>query len=193
MSIQKLLYASRVLTSLLIVSSVFFIALVSRPLNAELPENARIISQSGNSKNRGGLRSGKMVTIGKAVPLGSKQYKLKPSGLENLSNATVSVMANHKRQDIRRKKLAVAERKLFQQQVEAMYKSGGSHARRQNVSPNHSAFISDNLPNGLIQTGSGTYMPKTGHGYTDPRNGTFYHDVGAGVVNTRTGQFSIKH
>ncbi|EGV29598.1 hypothetical protein ThidrDRAFT_3190 [Thiorhodococcus drewsii AZ1] len=39
----------------------------------------------------------------------------------------------------------------------------------------------------------GTTMPRSGGGYVDPRNGTFYHDVGPGVVNTRTGQFTPTH
>jgi hypothetical protein len=49
-------------------------------------------------------------------------------------------------------------------------------------------------PNGfLIDPFSGNVMPRTGAGYTDPMNGTFYHDVGGGVVNTRTGEFTPTH
>lgn len=45
-------------------------------------------------------------------------------------------------------------------------------------------------PSGLIEHGSGQYMPPAAGGYVDPRNGTFYSHAGPnGVVNTRTGEF----
>lgn len=48
-------------------------------------------------------------------------------------------------------------------------------------------------PSQLIDTTTGTVMPRAGGGYIDPRTGTFYHDTGAGVVNTRTGKFTPTH
>ncbi len=33
----------------------------------------------------------------------------------------------------------------------------------------------------------------TGGGYTDPETGTLHHDIGGGVVNTETGEFTPTH
>ena len=45
-------------------------------------------------------------------------------------------------------------------------------------------------PQWLIDPFSGNVMPRSGAGYFDIRDGTFYHDVGPGVVNIKTGEFT---
>lgn len=63
--------------------------------------------------------------------------------------------------------------------------------KSERVSTSHNQFndSTKRQPNLLIDPFSGRTMPRTGAGYTDPVDGTFYHDTGSGVVNTKTGEF----
>ena len=52
------------------------------------------------------------------------------------------------------------------------------------------AFKEDQAPDHLLDVNSGNMLFRSGDGYVDPQTGTYHVDVGGGVVNTETGEFS---
>ena len=168
------------------------VALIT-PVFADLPPDARIISQSSGYKHSGGLRSGKVVTIGRSAKTSNNRPTGQKRGLNDISDSTLNYLASQKRQEIQRIRAAQAERQLMQMQMEAMRHSSTSRSYIRPADPVFHSNPQQSVPRGLIDTNSGTYMPRAGNGYVDPRNGTFMHDVGGGVINTRTGEFIPKH
>ena len=96
-----------------------------------------------------------------------------------------------------------AEKRQFQKLQEAQYKADLEQARRERMRSRAAAMAQQNakmnqstgqpFPHpGAIDMGSGRHLPGIAGGVIDPMNGTVYHDVGGGFVNSRTGQFSPK-
>jgi len=62
--------------------------------------------------------------------------------------------------------------------------------KQHSSSGGNTVFKQGPLPNHLLDVNSGNMLFRSGNGYVDPQTGTYHVNVGGGIVNTETGQFS---